>query len=111
MGITTAVGELGTLTATIEFRDVRGNFFNPDTAAFQLTKVDGTIINSRSFANGSFAGNTVVLTGPDLALDVAGDITRVFSVEGTYSSSEGSGIPFTIEERFIIINQFAQTKG
>ncbi len=109
MGITLAVPELGTLLATMKYVDALGNTFVPDTSAFQLTKLDGTIVNSRSFANGDFSGTTVVLTGADLALDAAGDITRVFSLQGTYTSDLGSGLPFTQETRFIIINQYAQS--
>ena len=103
------VNEESTATATIEYTDSTDTVIVPDTSFWQLMKRDGTIVNNRSFANGSFAGTTVVMTGDDLALDDAKDIVRIFALQGTYTSNLGSGLAFTEEIEFNIRNLYSQS--
>ena len=109
MGITFEAPEEGTLLATLSFKDSLGNSFTPDTSFWQLTKKsDGSVVNNRSFANGTFSGTQVVMSGDDLAIDSDGDVERIFAVQGTYTSSYGNGLPFTLEEEFKIKNKHSQ---
>ena len=68
MAITISPNEQGTAIVTFTFEDEVGNPVIMKTSAWQLMMVDGTIVNNRSFANCSFTGNTVVLSGDDLAI-------------------------------------------
>ncbi len=105
MGITFEVDEEGTLKANISYKDCNKSTFVADTSYWQLSKAsDGEPVNNRSFANGSFSGTYVVMTGDDLAIDIDGDIERIFSIKGTYSSDYGSGLTFNMSQRFNIKN-------
>lgn len=104
MGVSYEAIENSTLLVSISFTDSLGNTFNQDTSEWQLTKVDGTVINNRTFANGSFTGTRIVLSGDDLALDSSGDIERILTIRGTYTASYGSNLPFYMEKRFWIKN-------
>ena len=95
----------GTAVITMTFTDEDGNTVIPINLQWQLMDKFRNVINSRSFANGSFTGNTVVLSGDDLLLQSDTDEgDRYFGVRGNYDSSAGSGLPLTDELKFTIQN-------
>jgi len=100
--------ENGTAEFTIVFKDTQGNSIVPVTAAWQLMYPDGSIVTGegdveRSFANGSFSGNTVAVYGADLAITGDGDTAkRIFALQVTYNSDLGNGLPLNDEYVFSI---------
>ena len=101
----TRPAELGTAVITLAFTDEDGITVVPTSLAWQLTRTDGTVVNSRTFALGTFTGVTVVLSGNDLAMFGSRDTgKRVFSVQGVYDSTAGAGtsLPLKAECEFSI---------
>lgn len=95
--------EQGTSVLNISFKDERNRNIIPKTSNFQLSKLDYTIINNRTFANGAFTGNIVVLSGDDLAIFGDEDTRfRIFSVRATYDSTLGENLPCNCEIEFVI---------
>lgn len=95
--------EEGAMLLNVIFRDERRREIVPKTQTFQLMKLDRSVINSRTFALGSFTGNKVILSGDDLA--VFGDddtLFRIFAVKGTYDSTYGDDLPCVCEIEFVI---------
>ena len=110
MTISVKPNEKGTAIVTFTFTDEDGEAVVPATSAWQLMKTDGTIINSRSFANCSFIGSEIVLSGDDLAIFGPSDSgVRIIAFQGTYDSSSGSGLRLNDEERFTIEKLVSQT--
>jgi len=100
--------EKGTYGIVATFKDDAGNAVAPDTATWTLTDEDGTVINSREDVEISSpeSSETVVLSGDDLQIQSkeSGDVVRVFTIEATYTSSLGSGLPLNGSCRFVIDN-------
>ena len=95
--------EQGTGVLQISFKDERNRDIIPKTAQFQLMKLDRSIINSRTFATGDFTGNTVVLSGADLAIFGDEDTRfRIFAVQITYDSTYGLDLTGNSEVEFVI---------
>ena len=97
-----------TITPTDEDGEVLtiGQLTNPK---WQLMKVDGTIVNNRSFTNGSLSNLTFVLSGDDLAIDALSDTgERVISFQATYNSTVGSNLPLIGECTFTIAKILGQ---
>lgn len=95
--------EEGAMLLNVIFRDENKKEITPKTSAFQLMKLDRSVINSRTFANGAFLGNKVILSGDDLA--VFGDddtLFRIFAVRGTYDSTYSDDLPCVCEVEFVI---------
>jgi len=98
--LTIKPNEGGTAVVTMSFTDETGATVVPSSAAWQLQKTDGTIINNRSFANCPITGSQVVLTGPDLSmLDGSDSGVRIFAVQATYGSYNW---PLTDDVKFTI---------
>ncbi len=77
---------------------------------WQLMKSDGTVINSRSFANCPLSSLTFVLSGDDLAVFGNNDsCRRVLSFQATYDSTAGNGLPLKGECKFSIDRLLGQT--
>ncbi|MCD4675327.1 MAG: hypothetical protein K8S18_04940 [Desulfobacula sp.] len=98
--------EKGTAVATIAPTDedgvalTIGQLTNPQ---WQLMKTDGTIVNDRAFASCALTALSWVLQGADLAIFGSSDSgNRVLSVQATYDSSLGSGLPLRGECKFTI---------
>lgn len=90
--------EGGTYIVNIATADEDGNAETPVTLNWTLTDTDGTIINSRDEVSivSPTASEDVVLSGDDCAIQVGeteDEVTRVFTVKGTYNSILGSGLP------------------
>ena len=95
--------EKGTAVVTLVFTDEDGASVVPTSLAWQLMRSDGTVIGTRTFANGSFSGGTIVLSGDDLAIFGSTDNGyRVLSIQGVYTSSAGSDLPLKGECKFSI---------
>ena len=106
--LTTEPNEKGTAIITLTYTDEDGATVVPETAAWQLMKKDGTIVNNRSFANCTFTGTTVVLSGDDLQLFASDDKKRIFAIHATYNSDAGSNLPLNDEVQFKIDDLVSQ---
>lgn len=104
-----SVNERSTLVLELIIKDSTGTVVVPTATNWQLQKLDGTIVNNRSFANGSLSGTTIVITDDDTALDSTGDIKRILAVEALYDSAIGSDLKITGEIMIYIQNQYAQS--
>ena len=95
--------EKGTAIVTLTFTDEDGKGVVPKSAQWQLMTTDGTIVNGRSFAECSFTGTEVVLSGDDLAIYGTTDSGyRLFAIHAVYDSDAGSDLPLNDEVRFKI---------
>ena len=102
--------EKGTAVVTMAFTDENGDAVVPTGLAWQLMRPDGTVVNSNTFALNTFTGTQVVLGGDDLVFYDDGDSgDRVFSVQGVYNSTLGTGLHIKDELRFAISNLLGQT--
>lgn len=95
--ITTLVQEKGTAKFTVAFTDEDGNAVTPTAATWTLTDSKGNVINSRSAVVISSLSTsvTILLSGADLALSTTTTAAheRHLTIEYTYNSSAGSGLP------------------
>ena len=112
--ITVKPTEKGTAVIEMAFTDEDGTAVTPTGLQWQLMKATGTVINSRTFASGSFTATagaaTVVLTGDDLAMFGTSDTgRRVFSIQGVYDSTAGTGLHITGEAVFFVEQLLGQT--
>lgn len=97
------IHEQGTTAFTVIFKDENDRVIIPKTSNFQLMKLDRTIIGERTFANGAFTGNKVILSGNDLSIFGDDDTRfRIFAVRGTYDSTYGNDLPCNCEVEFTI---------
>lgn len=95
--------EQGTTALNVSFKDERNKDVIPKTQSWQLMKLDHTVLNNRTFENGSFTGNIVVLSGDDLAIFGDDDTRfRIFAVKATYDSTLGNDLPCNCEIEFVI---------
>ena len=102
--ITTKVPEKSTVVFTFVFTDTAGDAVTPDSIKWSLSLDDGTPVNARTdVAIGSPAASVdVVLSGLDTAVIANANETRILTVEATYTSTEGSGLPLNEEAKFFI---------
>ena len=105
--LSTEPNEKGTAVFTVTFTDEDGATVVPTEAAWQLSKTNGDIVNSRSFDNCTFTGSTVVLTGDDLQLFSSDNRYRIFAVQATYDGTVDD-MQITDEVRFKINNLISQ---
>ena len=106
--------EESTYIVTMNFLDENDDPVAPATALWTLSDEDGATINSRLdvVLSGLAAEMTVVLSGDDLALSVGftGNAEkRIFTVEATYNSSLGVGLPLRDQLEFPVYNLGAIT--
>jgi len=96
--------ELGTYHVVAAFDDEDGAGIAPATLTWTLTDRDGNIVNSRSAVNvaGPSTSNTITLQGTDLALLGGQTNDRIFTIEWTYDSTYGAGLPGKEQATFII---------
>ena len=94
-----------TAIITMEYKDEDGTPVVPSNLQWQLINKAGDIINGRTFATGSFTGDTIVLKGDDLLFLTNLDSgERWFAVKGIYNSSAGSDLPLIGELKFTIVD-------
>lgn len=93
--LTVHATEQSTYVINITFYDEDGELVVPSAAAWTLTDPAGNVVNSRTDVNISGLASSVdiVLKGDDLALEGYVGPKRHFTVEGTYNSTLGSGLP------------------
>lgn len=97
----THADEGSTLAVTVTLKDEDGDAINAAAVTaltWTLTTLDGTVINSREdVAVGSITNPvTVVLSGDDLPFSGSGaSVWLELTVEGTYNSDLGTGLPVT----------------
>lgn len=101
--------EKGTAIVTLTFTDEDGAVVVPTSAAWQLMRLDGTVVNERSFANCAFIGTEVALSGDDLAMFGTTDNgKRVFAIQAVYNSDAGNNLPLNDEVTFKIQKLLSQ---
>ena len=96
--------EEGTYGLECVFTDELGTIIVPSSSiAWTLTDEFGTVVNSRLNVMVAAAGTIdIVLYGDDLAMPNPEFQTRLITVETTYSSNLGSGLPLKDQARFSI---------
>lgn len=99
----TCAPEQGTFPVTFSFLDEAGDALTPDSLTWSLYDTDGNVINSRSGeVIAADTSVTIVLTGDDLAITAGVTRLRRLTLEGTFTSDLGSGIPLKAEAEFEI---------
>jgi len=93
----------GSAVITLAFEDEDENVVVPSNLQWQLMNKHLEIMNSLSFANNDFTGDTVVLSGDDITLEDSSDSgERYFCVKGLYTSDAGADLPIIGELKFTI---------
>jgi hypothetical protein len=105
------VPEGGVCGITAAFTDEAGDAVAPATLTWTLTDTEGAVINNRSdvAVNTPESSETIVLSGNDLGITAAEKaatdetfVLRVLTIEGTYNSSLGSGLPIRDQVTFAV---------
>ena len=98
--------EESTYIVTCTFTDEDGNSVIPNQIHYTLTDEDGTVMNSIDSATVSSPATAtdIVLSGDDLSLTHARASLRILTVEATYDSNAGTGLPLKDEARFHIVD-------
>jgi len=101
--ISAAAREQSTFVITCAFKDETGAAVAPTTMAWSLTDTDGTVINSRTDVaiSSPTATENIVLGGDDLTI-INGDRILILTLEGTYTSTNGSGLALKEQVRFTV---------
>jgi len=105
--LTVKPNECSTYVIEVTFLGVDSVGFTPATCIWSLSTPTGTIVNLRNRVSESVISgvHNFVLTGDDLTYDVgSGDGIRVFTVEGTYDSDYGTGLPFREQVQFTVLD-------
>lgn len=97
--------EKSTYVVTFSFFDENNNPVTPVSVFWDLSDMNGNIINGRSHVfTPPYASVTIVLSGNDLALTQNDLGTRALTVEATYNSSLGLNLPLKEELDFQVLN-------
>jgi hypothetical protein len=102
--------EQSTFIITVAITDEDDTAVIPATLTWTLTDANGKVINSRADVEVSTPAeeNVIVLKGADLQILGTGDSElRVFTIEGTYNSNNGSGLPIKDRATFYVDNLVA----
>lgn len=96
--------ERGTYVVTAAFTNEDGDAVTPSAATWTLTDRAGVVINSRSAVTITplAASVNILLQGADLALPDNRHRARFVTVEFTYTSALGAGLPGKAEIEFYI---------
>lgn len=96
--------EKGVLPLVCTFTDADGDPLTLDTLTWSLRDAAGATVNGRTAVAATPApAVTIVLFGLDLAIGSAGP-ARVLTLQGTFTSDLGAGLPYTDEITFEVIN-------
>lgn len=99
--ITTKAVEQSTYVVTVAFTDEDGDAVTPTAAAWSLRDGNGAIVNSREDVSATPGTSIdIVLQGDDLNADDG--LARILTVEATYNSDLGTGLPLKDEVTFTI---------
>ena len=98
------VNEQSTILYVATFTDEEGAAITPDTVSYSLTDTKGNVVNSLDGVALSPALEVnIVLSGADLVVsDTFYNNDRVLTVEATYSSTIGTGLPLKMEALFAV---------
>lgn len=95
--------ERSTFAPLVTFTDSAGQPVTPDSVRWSLSTLAGAIVNGRSLVVATPApALAIVLSGADLQL-LDGEIDnvgRLLTVQATYTSTEGAGLPLNEEIHF-----------
>ena len=106
--LTTHAVERSTFVVTASFTDENGEPVTPTTLQWTLTDLEGNVINNRSQVSITPSSTVdIVLSGDDLALQGDSPEMRVLTIEGTYNSTLGTGLPLKESVKFIVDNLVA----
>jgi hypothetical protein len=107
----TPANEESTYPVVVTFRDEAGALMVPSSATWTLTTRAGAVINEReTVAIDTLASSvTIVLSGEDLSMPAGAGDLRSLTIEATYTSSLGTGLPFKEEIRFSVEELIAIT--
>ena len=95
-----------TYVVTATFADEDDAAATPTAITWTLTTPEGTVVNSRSAVSVPPSSSVeIVLSGADLDYDTSNQ--RVLTIEATYDSTLGAGLPLKDEVWFSIINLVA----
>lgn len=98
--------EQSSFKISVVFKDESGNSVEPETMAWTLTDIGGSVINNlvdQTIENPS-SEESILLKGDDLAVDGNVKTKRIITFEGTYNSTEfGDDLPLKDESVFTII--------
>lgn len=106
--------EESTAKITIVFTDEDEAAVTPSAITWTLTDADGTVINSRDGVSVDSPASTIniALSGDDLAIQ-AGEtgeaVSRIFTIEATYSSDLGADLPLKDSLKFPLVDLIAVT--
>jgi hypothetical protein len=106
--------EKSTYIVTMSFKDENDDAVVPASGTWTLTDGDGSVINSREDValSGLAAEMSVALSGDDLTLSAgfSGNAERrIFTVQATYNSDMGAGLPLRDQLEFPVYNLGAIT--
>lgn len=103
IALETQAPEEGAYSIALTFKDEAGTALIPTTLTWTLTDEAGTVINSRTAVSLTPAATTkVVMSGNDLTVTDTKKRRRIVTLNGTYTSTYGTGLPLTEEIRFTI---------
>lgn len=99
--------ELSTYVVTASFYDEDGNAEVPTAIKWTLTDAGGTVINAQQDIAIALplVSVEIVLSGDDLAIlptDISSTPKRLITVEATYDSVLGLGLPLKGDAEFVI---------
>lgn len=104
--LTTRANEKSTYVITSAFTDEKGAAVVPTAITWTLASRSGTIINGRTQVAVAAPASSIdiVLSGLDLALQTGEEIqaVRILTVEATYASSLGEGLPLKDQCSFTV---------
>jgi len=103
--LSTKAKKNGTFVITVDFTDEDGSTLTPTTMTWTLSNPAGETVNSRVDVNieSPSSSEDIVLSGDDLAIpESSREVLRVLTLEGTYTSSYGAGLPFKDQVHFWI---------
>jgi len=104
--------EKSTAKISVSFTDEDGSAATPSAATWTLTDEEGTLINSREDVNIESLDSSIdiALSGDDLAFQSgeSGDsVYRIITLEWTYSSDLGAGLPGKDSLKFSLVDLVA----
>lgn len=97
--------EQSTYVVTISFFDEDGNAVTPDSAVWSLTDEAGAVLNGRNQVEISALDTSldILLQADDLAVPSdKKDATVLLTVEATYTSTLGTGLPLKSQVRIAV---------
>ena len=106
--MTTHAQEKSTYVVQVKFYDEDGAAETPTAITWTLSTSGGTVINSRTAVSVAAPASTIniLLSGLDLAFQTGEYNTaeRVLTINATYTSDLGAGLPLKEEFRFLVDN-------